>query len=77
MKSVHIRAPSHLGSTAAMPTSIISLYHFVTDVNRNEITLVKNMKKTKFWKSVLALLGIIVLILVASYVIYTFNGVKI
>lgn len=37
----------------------------------------ERMKKSKFWKSVLALLGIIVLILVASYVIYTFNGVKI
>ena len=34
MKSVHIHAPSHLGLTAAMPTSIISLYHFVANVNR-------------------------------------------
>lgn len=31
----------------------------------------------KIWKSVLILLGIIVLVFVASYVIYTFNGVEV
>lgn len=31
----------------------------------------------KIWKSVLILLGIIVLILAASYIVYTFNGVQV
>lgn len=35
------------------------------------------MKKSKFWKSVLILLGIFVLILVASHIIYIFNGLQI